>query len=540
MGKLQWFISSLVVMTGIIIFLSLFNFSGNMLYAIWFEEERYDVETYMASVDISGMSEEEAVTALREQTENWKSGQTIEVRWFEKTAVFPAEKLNFFIEESVQNMSNGEISEGDLIVSADRRELEEVIAYFSEHAGFELEADEEALREELELRASELPDENITISLHEFTVDPDGMTEEDVSTVIYQAERSYFGDQLALWLNSTEPVIIEPEENYTFSTMFTGAEMEIPSEESMSILASAVYEALLHTNFQLIERVQSDILYDTVPEGFDVRVVEYQSDLIFHNPNPVPYELYLSAENGRISAEVYGEEFPYSINVDILDHQQIEPKTIVRYSDTVPQGTENVIETGEPGLSYQLARTFTNMESEVIFEEVIANDYYPAEERVEVWSKEDYLARTTDDGTDEDEFDLDGDPARDWPDSGYDDESGYQGGSDRDGSYDGGDSDFGSGYDGRGTDDDFDHGSGGSSGEGWNRDRAGEEGDLGTGDDSDRQGWQQNGQQDRDGQQGWEDRSQDGSDTPDMREDGKQKFTPPSGIDEEGRPVKGE
>lgn len=388
MNKLQWFISSLIIMTGSLVFLSLFTYSGTLVHSIWFEEERFEAETKIANMDISDLNQEEATLELQQEVEEWKENHSIEFRWFDKKMAYSVGNLNFLVDESIEEMMKSEELNDSLIVSGVESDLLTVLDKFEFYSDVSRVVFLEDLLDDLEKEVSTLPNKDIIINIHDYVFDNQVKQQQ----TIYSTTRSFDSTLLEELIAILPRITIEADSRFSLMESVDEAIVELLTDKSLSVLASAIYEVLLHSNFSLIERVQSDVINDDVPVGFDVKMDHEQNDLVFKNPNPIDYQLEFRYENNQLSVEFVGEEFPYFISVDVEDQESVRPRTIVQYSENLRKGSSRVVDSGKDGLNYQLVRLMTNPLDDESWTEQMAQDYYPPMHRIEMRSTQELVA----------------------------------------------------------------------------------------------------------------------------------------------------
>jgi hypothetical protein len=413
MSKLQWFISSLIIMTGSFVFLSLFTYSGTIVHSIWFEEERFEAETKIANMDISDLNQEEATLELQQEVHEWRTNHSIELRWFDKKIAYPVESLNFLVDETIENMMTSEELNDRLIVSGVESQLLTVLDKFEFYPDVSGVVFLEDLLDDLEEEVSSLPNGDIVINVHDYVFD----NQVNQQQTIYSTTRLFDSPVLEESIAALSTITIEADSHFSLLESVDEASVELLTEKPLSVLASAIYEVLLHSNFSLVERVQSDAINEDLPLGYNVKIDPEQNDLVFENPNPIDYQLDFQYENNQLSVEFVGEEFPYLISVDLENQETINPRTIVQYSDDLPKGSSRVVDAGKAGINYDLVRMMTNLLDDESLTQQLAQDYYPPIHRIELRSKEDLVAEEEEDlidpGSNEFFDGSDGDPWND-------------------------------------------------------------------------------------------------------------------------------
>ncbi len=400
----EWFAATLLVLVGSVAFLSLFSYTGTLMYDMWWKEERLERETQIASVDVSEMSEEEAKSALQAEINQWKSEASVHLKWYDETVTIPNEAFSFEVEQSIEHMFSGESREEAIKVTVNREEIVRLLNLFVFEEQVESQTNMDELVADLEVSVSELPAEDVDKNIHDYLYEerkPSSLMLESAQRNIPQAE-----DSIQL-LQTLSTVIIPAGGSFSLLQTLDEHQIQPVEGESLTVLASAIYEVLLSTNFEVIERSQRHQLYDGVPLGYDAHVIPDEQDLVFFNPNAHDYELQLHFDNNELRAELHGLPFPYSIRVDVEQVSQIEPKTRVRYTKERSEGEREVIENGSQGYQVRTVRAIDSIEGEEGIEETVSEDYYPPVHRLEEWSIEERFAKEEEEDTTPDPWDPD-------------------------------------------------------------------------------------------------------------------------------------
>lgn len=382
MGTRQWFAAVFLVMLGSAIFLSLFTYTGSLVYEVWWKEERFDRETYLASVDISEMTKSEAINAVEEELEVWKNDIDIQIRWFDYTYEVPSNVVHVRLEELINELLDENNFEKAVLIDVAERDIAQIVSEFPFYENLEQYVDLTNFTENMKNELTTLPNGTIQFSLHPYleeTIIPN-------EAVIASAVRSGLASpMLESIVEKLKVVTIHQDESFSFLTMLEEHNIEAVNGESLQVLSSAIYEVLLQSNFDLIERHQRHKLYDNIPLGYDAFIDLDSRDLVFFNPNDYEYELhFLMNEQGELMVELVGNMFPYEINVVVEQLAQIEPKTKVRYASDVSEGSQQVIEAGEAGYHAKTIRSIISIDGELEYEKVMAEDFYAPQHRLEI------------------------------------------------------------------------------------------------------------------------------------------------------------
>ncbi|WP_341356681.1 hypothetical protein [Rossellomorea sp. y25] len=169
---------------------------------------------------------------------------------------------------------------------------------------------------------------------------------------------------------------------------FTGA-----TDQDLSTLASYLYELILPTNFEVIERNQSRELPDGTELGMEAYVNEEQGkDFIFSNPNSGSYTITLQWQGDLLSISLKGAELPYRVTVERRDKLVFKPKVIKQYSPYLHTGEVMVTKEGRNGMQVEVWRSFQTMKGEFLKEEKVSEDFYLPVHKEELHSMKDYVA----------------------------------------------------------------------------------------------------------------------------------------------------
>ncbi|MGM0752355.1 MAG: hypothetical protein ACQET6_10495 [Bacillota bacterium] len=169
---------------------------------------------------------------------------------------------------------------------------------------------------------------------------------------------------------------------------FTGA-----TDQDLSTLASCLYELMLPSNFEVIERNQSRELPDGIELGLEAYInKEQDKDFIFSNPNDGSYTIILQWQGDVLSISLTGAELPYRVTVDRRNEQSFKPKVIKQYSPYLHSGEIMVTEEGRNGMQVEVWRSFQTMKGELLKEEKVSEDFYLPVHKEELHSMKDYVA----------------------------------------------------------------------------------------------------------------------------------------------------
>jgi hypothetical protein len=191
-------------------------------------------------------------------------------------------------------------------------------------------------------------------------------------------------DDLPSFLSVNPKIDFPADSSFSLLDFLKKQKLETLSADTMSIIGTGIYQAILPTNFSLEERNISSELPDYASLGGEAKVDFSQNmDLAFSNPNNTKCILEFQLNGNSLTVSLKGAKLPYEYKIMKKNEQKVAPKTIVQYSPLVSSGQTAVKNTGKAGQTIDVFRQ-TYKGDILVKSELIANDYYPPEYRIEI------------------------------------------------------------------------------------------------------------------------------------------------------------
>ena len=167
-----------------------------------------------------------------------------------------------------------------------------------------------------------------------------------------------------------------------FSLLDTlGTVADNSNAEGLSFVASLLYRNALYTNTVITERHAQTQIPSYLEPGLEAYVNSATNkDLSFTNNAETPIKLKLSVKDQQLKVEFYSIAKKHDVSVHLTQSNEVNPRTIVRYSDNLSVGASRLLQEGEKGARVTVFRIVDG------FEEQISRDYYPPTNRVIVKS----------------------------------------------------------------------------------------------------------------------------------------------------------
>lgn len=362
---------SLVVAVGMSMFLFTMGSSAAIQYVT--TGERLPENTVIASVNVSKKSKEEAVQLLDEKVQHWKDNQSIVVKMDGKELTVDPEMLQFNVVETVEQAI--QTTNRDLQITIDESYVSDMKSHMNDSLASEF--SQEQFIETVKRDAAQLGDSRLEYLAYDFVK----------------------GDTASLYESIGEQTLAVPQETSMDRAvkLFEGKELEdgavfsfnhwlnndgVYDEVSLDVLASAIYGASVNAGMIIQERHISHRLPEYAEPGMEANVdLNQDRDLKVFNPFSGDYQLSVSVEAGNVKVQWMGYPTASDYHVQVLEREEISPKTIIQYSSLVQRGTFNLLQEGENGELVSVYRVDRSLSEEV--KEFISEDYYPPVARVE-------------------------------------------------------------------------------------------------------------------------------------------------------------
>lgn len=155
-------------------------------------------------------------------------------------------------------------------------------------------------------------------------------------------------------------------------------------------VSSTLYNSVLLSNLQIIERYNHAFNTGYVPVGRDATVSWGGPDFKFKNNRNYPIKIYCSNSAGRLTVTIYGlkESNEYEVELQSYVTSYIQYKTITKEDPSLEKGQTKVIENGSNGCK-SVAYRILKQNGQVISKTLLSKDtYHPHNKIIVVGTKE--------------------------------------------------------------------------------------------------------------------------------------------------------
>lgn len=210
-------------------------------------------------------------------------------------------------------------------------------------------------------------------------------------------------NELILALNGT---VIDPQMSFSMIDKL-GEAINLANREAINFVASTVYHAAINVNGEILERHSQNEIPSYLKPGLEAKVdVLANEDLKFVNTSTHPIVLKLSMDEGKLMMEVYTPVKEAEVSVTVSHDEEIQHRTIIRFSEDLAIGQTEQLQQGAEGLRVSVYRTVSDDE------QLVSRDYYAPVHRVIVKSSQQPKPQNPSNNLSDDsnyQIDLDGD-----------------------------------------------------------------------------------------------------------------------------------
>ncbi|WP_284036113.1 G5 domain-containing protein [Neobacillus sp. 114] len=372
MGKNQQMIKLFVVL----FFSTAFIFSFSHFGARAFErlsnaDGKFSGGTTICALDVSDKTPDEAIALLEEKYVNWIKDASMELKYGEKTAPFDLNLFELDTKTTVASIKEGQ--NNPVYMTVTKSQVEEQLQILFPQIKMK-EIDFDKLTYSLNETALLFEPGSHTFNIYDDYLLADKIDKDTVIATSVVRLNEMPGELVRTIMTHSKIEILAEKQ---FSLLAFAKEQKITDNKVLNILATGIYQAILPSNFTVIERNIGNTLPDYANLGYEAKVNQAeQADLLIFNPNKLPYFLEFTNENNSLKVTLKGQKFLYDYKIIAKDEQKLEPKTIIQYSPQISPGKTKVQNNGTEGKLVKIYRE-VYQGGQLVKSEFLSEDYYP-------------------------------------------------------------------------------------------------------------------------------------------------------------------
>ncbi|WP_312098074.1 VanW family protein [Niallia sp.] len=342
------------------------------------EEVVYPINTSVAGVNIGGLTEIEAKRTLENHLIGWKANAIYEFQYKEKTVQVTNDLFSFDVEQTLKNITDNNTN--TFVVEVDEEVLQTELEQYNSFSIEDIDID---LLKSALLEAATILQIDEKLILEDYFASY--VAERDILSTVEMAVPDKTEKELESIISSIEEITILPKTTFSLLGLLQDVNQKSIKDDSLSLLATGIYQLVLQTNFDIRERTISSEIPDYVDIGYEAKAsFREQLDLRFTNPNENAYIIALKVEDSQLVLQLKGQAFPNDYEIVIEEKKEYEPKTTIQFDSLLEGDQVQVKQEGKPGVSVVVIKEVLDKKGDQIKREVVSTDYYPPIYRVEV------------------------------------------------------------------------------------------------------------------------------------------------------------
>ncbi|WP_078545317.1 G5 domain-containing protein [Litchfieldia alkalitelluris] len=354
-----------LILVSCVAFIFVFSQIGTMTYSAVASGDKFETGTKIGSVNVEGLSNAEAFKLVESEVNSWLAVGDITISFGHDTgSVLKNDSLQFYVKESIEAAKHG--MDNPLIVTYKESSLNQAIETSSNKKMNSFQ--ENQLIQKLLSDAAMLTTGQIELDLLSFLVVGEQIVVSEAEIPLETASA-----ELTKWVKDIKEVSLEPHGSFSVLNIIEENGFEA-SDETLSIVGTAIYEVILPTNIDIVERHLSEHLPTYAKLGYEARVENDSKDLMLYNTNPFEYKVTFKLTDKGLKTELVGPELPHKYRVELGEVEEVKPKTIKQYDSKLSFGSKVVKVEGENGTLLNVTRITTK--GKKTEETSISDDYY--------------------------------------------------------------------------------------------------------------------------------------------------------------------
>ncbi|MBT2693059.1 G5 domain-containing protein [Bacillus sp. ISL-55] len=365
-----------MVLTIASLFILGFSQFSTVVFSSFVERDTFQEQTTIGPISVSGKSRDQATSLLKEQIKNWQENASFELKYKGTSQKVDTNSFKFLVNESIESGIDGQAN--DLVIEVKQQNIENTLQLLTPKINFQA-MDMAELLNDLSSAASELVP-SLALRVEDYLP-----KEEPLVVATSSRELGKDSADIETFVQEFSQIPIEPHTNVSLMKLVEGKKLNQLSSHQMSIVSSALFEALMSTNFTITERNIGRELPENIQLGLEAKIdFSKNIDFSFYNPNENRYDIRLSIDKGKLEITVIGIPFSSKYQMNLTETLEFKPRTIKRYTPLLEPGQKSVETEGKPGLMRIVYRETIASTGELIESELISEDFYQPIHRVEV------------------------------------------------------------------------------------------------------------------------------------------------------------
>ncbi|MFT8321649.1 MAG: VanW family protein [Bacillus sp. (in: firmicutes)] len=358
------------------------QFGAKAFQHFFHQTDGYEPNTQIASIHAAGMNDEEVGKAVVSKQADWEKGTVITIKYKEKTKVVDTKLFDFRLQDSVAQMKQG--INNQVLVSIDEEKWKSFLMSISseivEEDAFYL----NKLNDSLLAIAANLQTGNILLDVNDYRISKK-QEEQMLSETVLSVEDNQ--TNIEKWVKTFPSFTVAPQSSFSLLKTMEDSGGNLYSDETLSMVATAMHSMILSTNFPIVERYLSSELPKYATLGYEARVNKDKGmDYAFSNPNDESFILHFKMVDQKLYVSLTGEPFLYQYKVLLSGKESFKPKTVIQFDPKLSFGQYKIASEGKDGQLVKVYRNILDNKGESVKKEFVSEDFYAPVKGVLVYS----------------------------------------------------------------------------------------------------------------------------------------------------------
>lgn len=214
----------------------------------------------------------------------------------------------------------------------------------------------------------------------------------------YDATNTNRATNLTLATNKINGIVLSPGEIFSFNKIvgertikngfkeaivYSDGELDYGIGGGICQVSSTLYNAVIQTNLEIIERKNHSMTVNYTPIGRDATVAYGSIDFKFKNSRTYPIKIVATANAGILNISICGitEKDDYNIDIVVETTQKEDFETVYEYDNSIPVDSQVIKQTGKYGYKCSTYRVLYR-NGKLVSKDLLSTDTYKPQKQI--------------------------------------------------------------------------------------------------------------------------------------------------------------
>lgn len=363
-----------VIMLSTLLIFSSSHFGVLAFEGIVSKTKGFPENTWIGPIDVSGLEKTESSQLLASKVTEWQASSAVQLSYKEVNVTLPFEGIDFKLEESVQVAKDS--IKNEILIDIEASSVQATLTSLSPTLS-ENKVNVDMLNKDIITKVSLLQSGIITINVEDYL-----SVAVNEAQIVHTVKMPIINDDLK---NIGATITIEPKDTFSLLSFLEKQGLMEVDIRIIDLVSSGIYQAILPTNFEILERHISTELPEYISLGFEAKVdSNLKWDLAFYNPTEDEYKVEIYSDGQLLIFDVVGVPFLNEYTIMQEGIKLFDPKIIKQYSPLLQPGQFQISKNGKKGSYIEISRLIIDDTGKIVEQQLISKDYYAPVHQVRV------------------------------------------------------------------------------------------------------------------------------------------------------------